>query len=236
MQASDGMNALPRKIHVTKLAAAQRQLGAAIRMFFAGEDELAVHTVASAAYRILTDLKSERGKDEVGDYYLTAIFYCVRDYLRGTLPSYLANDPDAMKWIREMAERFPINGSTKFEDVTASVSLDVARSFWKERNKVSNFLKHADRDPKAHIALDEVDNLTLLMQSLGSYHDLANDNLGAEGLVLWLYFNVSSRKGGVPVRFQDMAAHLEGLSPAERLTFCSAFVSKLNARGSEAPT
>ena len=101
------MSALPGRVHVTKLAAAQRQLRAAIRMFFAGEDELAVHTVASAAYRILADFKSERGRDEVGDYYLTAIFYCVRDYRRGTLPSHLANDPDAMKWIREMADRLP---------------------------------------------------------------------------------------------------------------------------------
>jgi len=74
------------KVHVTKLAAAQRQLRAAIRMFFAGEDELAVHTVASASYRILADLKEERGRDEVGDYYLTAIFYCVRDYHRVDAP------------------------------------------------------------------------------------------------------------------------------------------------------
>ena len=75
------------KIHVTKLAAAQRQLRAAIRMFFSGEDELAIHTVASAAYRVLSDLKMERGRDEVGDYYLTKIFYAVRDFRRGTLPS-----------------------------------------------------------------------------------------------------------------------------------------------------
>lgn len=97
------MTELSARLHVTKLAAAQRQLRAAIRMFFAGEDELAIHTVASAAYRILTDLKSERGRDEVGDYYLTAIFYCVRSYRRGALPSYLANDPNAMTWIRDLA-------------------------------------------------------------------------------------------------------------------------------------
>ena len=37
------------EVHVTKLAEAKRQLRSAIRMFFAGKDELAVHTVASAA-------------------------------------------------------------------------------------------------------------------------------------------------------------------------------------------
>jgi hypothetical protein len=45
------------RIYLNKLAAAQRQLCAAIRLFFAGEDELAVHTVASAAYRVLSDLR-----------------------------------------------------------------------------------------------------------------------------------------------------------------------------------
>ena len=59
---------------MTKLAAAQRQLCAAIRMFFDGEDELAVHTVASAAYGILRDLKAERGRDEAADNYLNAVF------------------------------------------------------------------------------------------------------------------------------------------------------------------
>lgn len=59
------------RIHVTKLAAAQRQLRAAIRMFFSGEDELAVHTVVSASYRIIADLKCARGQDEVANYYLT---------------------------------------------------------------------------------------------------------------------------------------------------------------------
>ena len=68
------------KIYVTKLAAAQRQLCAAIRMFFAGEDELAVHTVASAAYRVLSDLKAERGRDEAADHYLNMVFFAVRAY------------------------------------------------------------------------------------------------------------------------------------------------------------
>lgn len=210
------------RIHLTKLAAAQRQLRAAVRMFFAGEDDLAIHKVASAAYRVLSDLKAERGKDEVGDYYLTTIFYAVREYRRGTLPGYLADDPEAMKWIREIAEQLPIYASAKFEDIAASVSLDVAREFWQKRTKVANFLKHADRDPKSHIALDEVDNLSLLMQTFGSYVDLVKDDLGDEGLVLLLYFSVASGiKEGLPPELHDIAMELEGLSPTEQLNKCS---------------
>jgi hypothetical protein len=42
------MRALPGTVHINKIAAASRQLDAAVRMFFTKEDELAIHTVASA--------------------------------------------------------------------------------------------------------------------------------------------------------------------------------------------
>lgn len=42
--------------HITKCEAAQRQLSIAIRMLFAGEDPVAVHTLAGAASILFTDL------------------------------------------------------------------------------------------------------------------------------------------------------------------------------------
>ena len=44
------------KIEVNKLEAAQRQIDAAIRMLFSGEDPVAIHTLASAGFTILRDL------------------------------------------------------------------------------------------------------------------------------------------------------------------------------------
>ena len=221
-------------VHVTKLAAAQRQLRAAIRLFFAAEDELAVHTVASAAYRLIADLKNERGRDEVADYYLISVFYVVRDYRRGTLPNHFADDPEAMKWIREMAEQLPITESTKVEDVRVSVSPETARQYWLKRNRVANFLKHADRDDRAHVSLDEVDNFQLLMQALGSYGDLVKDDLGSEGLILWIYSCVvSGTWNQLPHQYQDLASKLAELDPDERLAFCSFAVSKLNASNTQ---
>lgn len=223
------MNESYAKLHVNKLAVAQKQLRAAVRMFFAGEDELAIHTVASAAYTVLSDLKAERGQDEVGDYHLTAIFYAVRDYRRGTLPTYLSEDPETMKWISVLAEQLPIDASTNIKDITATVSSDVAKKFWQKRNKVANFLKHADRDPQSHVALDDVDNLQLLMQALSAYIDLKSDDLGAEGLVFWLYFSVTSGiKEGLPQKFQEIAAKLEAMGLIERLKLCSTLVREMN--------
>jgi len=218
------------QLHVTKLAAAQRQLRAAIRMFFVGEDALAIHTVASAAYHILSDLKVERGRDEVGDNYLTAIFYCVRDYRRGTLPSYLTEDSEAMKWIKDLAEQVPITVDSSFKDIRASVPPDVAKKYWSKRNKISNFLKHADRDAKSHIIFDEVDNLDLLMHAQSAYIDIGSSgDLGKEGFMLWVYHSVTyGMSEGLPDKYKHIAEKLEKLSPDERLSLCSYMVRGLS--------
>lgn len=220
--------------HITKLTAARRQLCAAIRMFFVREDELAIHTVASAAYRVISDLKSKRGHDEVGDCYLTGVFYAIRDYRRGTLPSYLADNPEMMKSVREWAEKMPITETSKYEDIKATVSPDVARDFWTKRNKVSNFLKHADNDESTHISMEEVDNLPLLMQALSSYLDLDRGGPGHEGYILWMYSCVDS--GMVePMLSRDLevALYLEPLSRDERLKFCSEFLKEWKGKEEE---
>lgn len=46
---------------ITKLEAARRQLQQAIRLFFMRGDAVAVHTLAAAAYQILSDLCEKRG-------------------------------------------------------------------------------------------------------------------------------------------------------------------------------
>ena len=223
------------EIYVTKLAAARRQLCTAIRLFFAREDELAIHTITSAAYRVIRDLKSQRGHDEVGDYYLTMVFYVVRDYRRGSLPSYMAEDPETMKWIRLWAEQLPITKNCKYEDIRAFASPEVAREFWNKYNKVSNFLKHADRDGSAHISMKEVNNLPLLMQAQTSYFDLDRDGLGYEGLVFWIYSCVNSGMiETLPTELLEIATCLESLSCEERLKRCSALLNDLKGRENDA--
>ena len=206
-------------------------------MFIAEEDELAIHTVASAAYRMICDLKSQRGRVEAGDYYLTMVFYAVRDYRRGTLPSYLADDPETMKAIRKWAEQLPITASSRYEDTEVSVSPNVEREFWTIRNKVSNFLKHADRDAISQISMEEVDNLFLLMLAQGSYLDLAGRDLGPEGHVLLVYNAVDSGMiEGLPKELQKFATDLEHLPRNERLKCCSVFLTKLKeAWGESSP-
>jgi Domain of unknown function (DUF6538) len=51
-------------VRVNKMDVARRQLDAAIRMTFGGEDPIAIHTVAAAGHRIVRDICKSRGNIE----------------------------------------------------------------------------------------------------------------------------------------------------------------------------
>lgn len=221
-------------VHITKLAAAQRQLRAAIRLYFIGEDELAIHTVASAAYRLINDLKAARGMNEAADVYLTSIFYVVRSFRRGTLPNHIAENAEMMKWIAESVEKLPIAVDSKIDDVTAHIGDDAARDFWRKRNEASNFLKHAEKDSHAHISLEKIDNLTLLMQAMAAYTDLAKNELGPEGLVFWLYSSVVHNEiDSLPEKFKPIGMRLLEVQDNVRRDLCFALIQELRARDNE---
>ena len=66
---------------ISKSEAAQRQLNCAIRLLFEGEDSLAVHTLAYAAFKVLYDIAAKRSGAnaiqtiiaDVGWRYLTTV-------------------------------------------------------------------------------------------------------------------------------------------------------------------
>ena len=221
-------------VHISKLAAAQRQLTAAIRLYFVGEDELAVHTVASAAYRLIADLKAARGMNEVADSHLLSVFYVVRDFRRGTLPKHIVENEAMMKWVTDMAAQLPITADSVLDDVTAHVGDEAARDFWRKQNEASNFLKHADKDAKAHINLTKIDNLALLMQAMGAYTDLVRTDLGPEGLVLWLYACVAhGETDSLPMKFKAIGGRLLEFTGSARREVCSALIQELGTRENE---
>jgi len=200
-------------------------------MYFAEEDELAVHTVASAAYGLLRDLKAERGLDEAADNYLVSVFYLVRDFRRGTLPKHLADDAALMSVVRQWADQFPIGPDTKLHEISASVSPEAARLFWRERSKIANFLKHADRDVDAAIANDQVDNLMLLLQAYNAYQDLTAEKRTNEGIVFELYIGAKEEHIRDPESsVGQIRRTLAGKAEAERRSMCVEFIKDLNMR------
>jgi hypothetical protein len=52
-----------RKIKISKLDAARRQLDTAIRLYFMGRDPVSIHTLAAAAFEILKDLDEHGPKN-----------------------------------------------------------------------------------------------------------------------------------------------------------------------------
>lgn len=180
-------------VHLNKLAAAKRQVQAAIRMFFKREDELAVHTVAAAAYGLLKDIKASRGMSEAADSYLTSIFYLVRDYRRGSLPAHMTSDVEFMAKVEAMAvQLMPITADSKLSDVRVSIGPVVERQYWNETNRAANFLKHADRDADGTLSIEDIDNNLLLAKCYCAYQDVAPDDLGNEGLVFQAFITTNN--------------------------------------------
>lgn len=218
-------------LHVTKLAAVKRQIQAAIRLFFLEEDELAIHTVASAAYGLLKDLKRDRGQSEAADSYRTTFFYLVRDFRRGTLPAHFTSDPSIMAEVERIADQLsPITADSKLSDVQVTISRDLEKQYWNENNRAANFLKHADRDTDGTLQLEKIDNNLLLLKCCSAYRDIAPDDLGNEGLTFEAFTaaNNPSRKATVST-FDSLVESMRRMPSEHRLELYYKVIIDLNA-------
>ena len=70
---------------INKLEAARRQLDAAIRLTFANEDTLAIHTLGAAAYRIVRDILHKRGQHDPDEILRTGIYQTAFSLAHGKL-------------------------------------------------------------------------------------------------------------------------------------------------------
>jgi hypothetical protein len=128
------------EIAITKEAAAQRQIDAAVRMLFLhGEDLIAIHTVAAAARNLLKDLADRRGVDV--------------DVEKRSAVSTILN-------IRSGRDRFGLNDQAVINYLSWMEDDKRTHQF---RNKAANFLKHADKDPANHVDGSELDTVWLLV-------------------------------------------------------------------------
>lgn len=224
-------------IYINKLAAAKRQIQAAIRFYFMREDDLAIHVVASAAYGLLKDLKRARGKSEAADQFRTTIFYVVRDYKRGCLPKEFLDEPELIAWIASLSDRLPeISVDSAYEDFEAAIPEDEERMYWNEANRFANFLKHADRDSGMAISVEDMDNRLLLMKCVAAYRDIAPDELGNEGTVFAAFVSASSEgyvsKG---VSFDSIVSAIRQIPQGNQLAICLRLIEDLNSDGANAP-
>lgn len=171
--ANDG--ASQAEVFITKVAAAQRQLDAAIRMTFVGEDELAIHTVVAAAYRIIRDLRAKRGKHELPhEVFLEGLFGAAKAVADGDtarLPRELRELTASDATIARLAAFISATRRELGRDVDLSdvkVTLSEERNYWRDIQEAANFLKHADVDHSKALARTRLKTDDLLDQGISS--------------------------------------------------------------------
>ena len=92
-------------------------------------------------------------------------------------------------------------------------------------SKIANFLKHADRDHSSSIALNDVDNKTIICRASAAY-DMLMKRLTPE---MQVFFIFASLEGGgliVPDLFLGISELLKKLSPSQRLRACLRLIRK----------
>lgn len=115
-------------MQISKIAAAQRQLDAAIRMFFQREDELAIHTVAAAAFQILRDITKRRGRHFTSEVFKAGLLSIAKQYVQGTL---LPHEKAIVEGsiIAELAEHIRVQGDSfdkEWIDVNISKRMNIS--------------------------------------------------------------------------------------------------------------
>jgi hypothetical protein len=185
-------------IEITKEAAAQRQIDAAIRMVFLhGEDLLAVHTVAAAARGIVRYLAKDRGVghprqtrlalEEVLREALAAVARAKtgdaleeghRDVLAQAAQPILeglkaANGGVLPEKIRlELHDLDPTNPQIAADLDSRANLIERDGRTREQRNKAANFLKHADKDPKSKLNLGELNALGLIADACNMWFNM----------------------------------------------------------------
>lgn len=217
-------------VYITKLAAAERQLKAAVRMFLSGDDELATHTVASASYQLVKDLKKARGRDEVADVYGGMLLTAATEVRNANPPDSLGVGDELVKAAKGLAQ----TGLTlDVNEFVMSVSDDVAKSYWQNRNRISNFLKHADKDPASAMRSEDVDNLSLILTGLRAYVELnpSGGGMVPEFIAFSLYGLASAKGVRVANEVESTVERLRSLSEPGRRAYCLSCIEALRQAG-----
>lgn len=158
-------------VYINKLAVAERQLASAIRMYFLGEDQLAIHTVANAAYGVYSDLMKLRGMEEwkYGIEYglIGSAFEWSRDNIdRDELLKRMG--PEFVSDVADLAKVFRENPDLRPEDCHLSDLPDDLKRDWHDLRRSANFLKHADQDASKLLDVAELETEEIILRALAA--------------------------------------------------------------------
>ncbi len=227
------MSALNSTIQINKIAAAQRQLDAAIRIFFQREDELAIHAVAAQAFQILRDLIKQRGRHFTSEVFRSGILSIAEQYVQGTLPpdkKAMIEGSSFMPTIAKLAERIRVHGDNfDKESIHVNVSKQHEHKLWLSETTV--FLKHAERDPSGFLSEDGLDVEKMLMATCAAYVELIKQPT-PEIMAYFAFWSVRNHQvDDLAEEVRQFARQLETANETQRYDMCAKFIrdTKANA-------
>ncbi len=219
------MNPSSATVFVTKLGAAERQLNAAIRMALANEDELAIHTVAASAYRVLRDIKQQRGRSDAFDLIQRGMFAIAEELATGKRDSIPTTFVSPLVEIIESIRHGIAAGDIRsFEDMPP-IRVKNEGHFWYEFNKPFNFLKHGKEDSEDALALDKLKNDELLMRASAAFCDVTN-RMTPEIEIYRIYSCGHLEGSWLP---DDFRSELAKLSPAQKRKKCRTWLRNMKS-------
>ncbi len=218
------------EVYISKEAAAQRQIDAAVRMLFSDEDELAIHTVAAAAYRVVRDLREKRGHPEipkeaeaVGYFFLAKAIAEDRAHSVPQALRDLANaDPQIRKLVDHLRKLRKEGHSIEPTDFAMSTFGSNERAHWAKMSQVANFLKHADRDDQRFLQLSKMSNEELLMGACTSFVHLTKKLTPEMNLFMLKAWADDPKEGSSGLQGMDAAIvkSLQSIKPEMRKRAC----------------
>jgi hypothetical protein len=224
------VSALNRTIQISKIAAAQRQLDAAIRIFFQREDELAIHAVAAQAFQILRDLIKQRGGHFTGEVFRSGILSIAQQYVQGTLPPDKKAMIEGIPAFAKLAEQIRVQGDNfDKESIHVNVSKRHEHELWLSETTV--FLKHAKRDPNGFLSLDGLDIEKMLMATCAAYVELLKQPT-PEIIAYFAFWSVrNDQVDDLAEDTKQFARQLETTNETQRYDMCAKFIrdSKANS-------
>lgn len=157
-----------RKIFINKLSVGERQLTAAIRMYFLKEDPLAIHIVSSAAHNVLADLMKERGKDASVHGIVYGLLRAAKDLHEGeiTEDEIRAWGEGALEAVSEYRCLFEDNPDLNIGDISSVAPSNFSWAYWSDKRRSYNYLKHADRDAKELLDEAVINNEDTIFQAI----------------------------------------------------------------------
>jgi hypothetical protein len=213
-------------IQISKIAAAQRQLDAAIRIFFQREDELAIHTVTAAAFQILRDVTKECGGHFTSEVFRQGILSIAQQCVQGTLPpdkKAMIEGSSLMPTIAELAEQIRVRGDNfDKERIQVNVSKRHEHKLWLSETTV--FLKHAERDPNNFLSAAGLDNEKMLMAASAAYIELMNQPTPEITAYFAFWAARNDQVHDIAGEAQPFARQLEATADAQRYETCTKFI------------